>query len=216
MNYEEIIEVIRQAGGGPKPGHGRVRRPGDPSDPGRAPHPRRGPVHSPGAAGRDGDPGQRKNNPLLAPTAVGSTTITAATWPPGGFAKSPDPGPVPCRGDGPRWLNNWLNRSWCHLLSDHFDGGAYRMAGSRIIQRHQLRSRRSRRDYRPARGGLVFELRANVGAQCHLGDLPYLGARQGVYDFETFGPLVLGQALSFQVSADVGECRRGLRFRGTT
>ena len=44
--------------------------------------------------------------------------------------------------------------------------------------------------------GLVFELRADVGAQCHLGDLPDLGARQRVDDFEAFGPLVLGQAFS--------------------
>jgi hypothetical protein len=60
----------------------------------------------------------------------------------------------------------------------------------------------------------VFELRADVGAQCHLGDLPDLGARQRVDQFETFGPLVLGQALSLQVRADTGECRRILRVPG--
>ena len=60
----------------------------------------------------------------------------------------------------------------------------------------------------------MFELRAGVGAQCHLGDLPDLGARQRVDRFETLGLLVLGQALSLQVRADTGECRRILRVPG--
>src|SRR6202035_3382018 len=71
-----------------------------------------------------------------------------------------------------------------------------------------------RRDGWPARGDLAFELRADVGAQCRLGDLPDLGPRQRVDEFETFGPLVLGQALSLQVGADAGECRRVLRVPG--
>jgi hypothetical protein len=62
----------------------------------------------------------------------------------------------------------------------------------------------------------VFELRADVCAQCHLGDLPYLGARQRVDEFEAFGPFVLGQALGLQVGADAGERRRVLRVPGTT
>src|ERR1700734_342564 len=63
-------------------------------------------------------------------------------------------------------------------------------------------------DRRLARAALVFELRADVGSQRHLGDLTELGARQRADEFETFGPLVLGQALSLQVSTDVGEHRR--------
>jgi len=42
-------------------------------------------------------------------------------------------------------------------------------------------------------------------------DLPDLGAQQHVDGFETFGPLLLGQALSLQVRADADECRQALR-----
>jgi hypothetical protein len=45
-------------------------------------------------------------------------------------------------------------------------------------------------------------------------DLPDLGAQQPVDGFETFGPLLLGQALSLQVRADAGECRRAPRVPG--
>jgi AcrR family transcriptional regulator len=59
---------------------------------------------------------------------------------------------------------------------------------------------------------LVFELRADVGAQGHLGDLSDLSAWQHVDEFEAFGPLVLGESRSLQVGADVGECRGVLRI----
>ena len=92
--------------------------------------------------------------------------------------------------DGPscRWRERWTRplprsrrssiRSWTRR---HVAGGIRRTPGGLHNTSHgRARSLRSCRDGRPARGGLVFELRADVGAQCHLGDLPDLRARQRV------------------------------------
>ena len=59
-------------------------------------------------------------------------------------------------------------------------------------------------------GWSAFELRADVGAQYHLGDLPDLGARQRVEEFETFGPLYLARPSASryaQMPARVGRVR---------
>ena len=54
-------------------------------------------------------------------------------------------------------------RSWTRR---HVAGGIWRTSGGPHNPSHgRARSLRSRRDGRPARGGLVFELRADVGAQ---------------------------------------------------
>ena len=104
MNYEEIIEAIRQAGGGPSRGTAACAAQATPQT--LAERLIRGEARCilQELPAETVTRVSERTTPLLAPTAVGSTTITAATWPPRGFAKSPDPGPVPYRGDGPGGL----------------------------------------------------------------------------------------------------------------
>src|ERR1700689_4603301 len=83
MNYEEIIEAIRQAGGGPSRGTAACAAQATPQT--LAERLIRGEARCilQELPAETVTRVSERTTPLLAPTAVGSTTITAATWPPG-------------------------------------------------------------------------------------------------------------------------------------